>query len=136
MNFYISSRLRNIDQVRHMADRLQHNGWTHTCDWTYFDGSSADTPDSLRRIGEREFDGVKAADVVIVIAPQGRGTHIELGMAIALGKRAYLYHTDNSYFKCDDATCAFYWLPQVKRLTGQIDDAIEVILRENIGLGQ
>lgn len=131
MNFYISSRLNNIDQVRHVANLLKGNGWTHTYDWTDFDLSSEDNPDSLRIIGERECDGVKAADIVIVITPQGRGTHIELGMAIALGKRVYIYHIDDSYFKCDDNTCAFYWLPQVKQLTGKIDTAIEVILRES-----
>ena len=135
MNFYISSRLINMDQVRHMASLLKDNGWTQTCDWTNFDLSSEDNPDSLRIIGERECDGVKAADIVIVITPQGRGTHIELGMAIALGKRVYIYHIDDSYFKCDDNTCAFYWLPQVKQLTGKIDTVIDVILRESTSLG-
>jgi nucleoside 2-deoxyribosyltransferase len=134
LNFYISSRLNNIDQVRHVASLLKGNGWTHTCDWTTFDLSSEDNPDSLRIIGERECDGVKAADIVIVITPQGRGTHIEMGMAIALGKRVYIYHIDDSYFKCDDNTCPFYWLPQVKQLTGKIDTAIEVILRESTSL--
>ncbi|MEA5038498.1 MAG: nucleoside 2-deoxyribosyltransferase [Clostridiaceae bacterium] len=131
MNFYISSRLNNIDKVRYVASRLKGNGWTQTCDWTNFDLSS----ESIRSIGEKECDGVKAADILIVITPQGRGTHIELGMAIALGKRVYIYHIDDSFFKCDDNTCAFYWLPQVKRLTGEIDTAIEVILRENTSLG-
>ena len=111
MNFYISSRLGNIDQVRHVATHLKSNGWIQTCDWTNFDLSSEDNPDSLRSIGEREYDGVKAADIVIVITPQGRGTHIELGMAIALEKRVYIYHIDDSFFRCDDNTCAFYWLP-------------------------
>lgn len=130
MNFYISSRLSNIDQVRYVANALQHNGWTNTCDWTKFDLSPEDIPGSLRTIGERECAGVKAADVVIVLTPQGRGTHIELGMAIALGKIVYIFHADDSYFRCDDNTCAFYWLPQVKQLTGKIDAAIEVILQQ------
>lgn len=119
-----------------MASLLKRSGWTHTCDWTTFEASPEDSPDSLRTIGQRECDGVQAADIVIVLTPQGRGTHIELGMAIALGKSVYIYHVDDSYFRCDDLTCAFYWLPQVKRLTGTIDAAIEVILREGTGLGQ
>lgn len=41
----------------------------------------------MRIIGERECDGVEIADILIILTPQGRGTHIELGMAIALGKR-------------------------------------------------
>lgn len=130
MNFYISSRLHNADQVRHVASLLKQNGWTHTCDWTEFDSPPVDTPDNLRVIGEREYDGVRTADVVIVLTPQGRGTHVELGMAIALGKSVFVYHVDDTYFKCDENTSAFYWLPQVKRLTGEIDSAIEVILRK------
>jgi hypothetical protein len=135
LNFYISSRLNNIDKVRHMASILKGSGWTQTCDWTSFDLTLAGNPDGLRTIGERECDGVKSADIVIVITPQGRGTHIELGMAIALGKRVYIYNRDDFYFKCNDNTCAFYWLPQVKQLTGEIEAVIEVILRENTNLG-
>ena len=131
MIFYISSRLSNIDQVRHVTSLLKENGWTHTYDWTNFDLSAEDNPDRLRMIGQRECDGIKAADVVIVLTPQGRGTHIELGMAIALGKSVYIYHTDDFYFTCDDHTCPFYWLPQVKQLTGRLDTAIQVIMRES-----
>lgn len=135
MNFYIASSLSNMDQVRHAASRLQDSGWTHTCDWTAFDLPAEGGTDGLRIIGERERDGVIAADVVIVLTPQGRGTHIELGMAIALGKRVYIHHVDDSFFRCDDHTCAFYWLPQVRRLTGKIDAAIDLILRENADNG-
>lgn len=128
MNFYISSRLNNIDQVRYVATRLKEKGWTLTCDWTRFDMPS-DTPDGLRAIAQQEWDGVRAADVLIVLTPQGRGTHIELGMAIALGKRVYIYHPDDTYYACDNNTSAFYCLPQVTRLTGELDDAIETIWR-------
>lgn len=129
MKFYISSRLNNIDMVRRVADRLSEGGWTQTCDWTRFDPPEGG-PGGLRTIGERELEGVRAADVLVVLTPQGRGTHVELGMAIALGKKVYIYHADDSYFWCDGDTCAFYWLPQVSRLTGDIEGAIEVILRE------
>lgn len=135
LKFYISSRLGNRDQVRHLASRLAHSGWTQTCDWTRFDGSSAQGPDGLRGIGEREYEGVRAADVLIVMTPQGRGTHIELGMALALGKRVYIYHGDDTYFRDDDNTSAFYWLPQVRRLTGEVDAAIDVMVRESTGPG-
>lgn len=135
MKFYIASRLNNVDQVRHVASLLKGNGWTHTYDWTDFDLPADDTND-LRVIGEREYAGVQAADVLIVLTPQGRGTHIEMGMAIALGKRVYIHHMDDTYFKCDEQTCAFYWLPQVRRLTGDIDAAVGVILRKDTGCSE
>ena len=88
-----------------------------------------DAPHGLEGIAKREWAGIKAADVLIVLTPQGRGTHVELGMAIALAKKVYIYHADDAYFKRDDATCVFYWLPQVTQLTGEIDAAIEEILQ-------
>ena len=87
MNFYISSRLNNYEQVRYVADRLKSHSWIHTYDWTYFDLSSENSPENLRSIGKKEYEGVKAADIVIIITPQGRGTHTELGMAVAMGKK-------------------------------------------------
>lgn len=135
MKFYISSRLNNVEQVRYVASLLKRSGWTHTYDWTKFDGSP-DVPNGLRMIAEKEYDAVKAADVVIVLTPQGRGTHIELGMAIALGKSVYIYHPDDTYFTNDDNTCAFYWLPQVKQLTGPMEAAVNQVIRENTNLGK
>ena len=76
-----------------------------------------------------EYTGVKEADVVIVLTPQGRGTHTEPGMAIAFNKRIYLCHNDHTYFNCDDNTSAFYWLPQVHRFVGNIDDVAEMLLK-------
>lgn len=135
MNFYISSRLGNAKQVQYVAGRLKDGGWTHTCDWTRFDVPGREGAEGLREISRRECEGVRAADVVLVLTPLGRGTHVELGMAIALEKRVYLYHGDDAYFCCDDQTCAFYWLPQVKRLTGELDAAIDAILSENTSNG-
>lgn len=131
MIFYISSRLNNRDQVRVAAELLKSRGWTHAHDWTNFDLSREDNPEELREIAQKEYEGVKKADVVLVITPQGRGTHVELGMAAAFGKKIYLYHTDDSYFKSDGDTCAFYWLPQVTQLSGAIENAVEFILTEN-----
>ena len=109
MKFYIASGLQNHEQVRSLAKLLKNSGWTHTYDWTslLYDRTShvsEKTTDieTLRHIGEQEYNGVKQADVVIILTPQGRGTHTEFGMAIALGKIVYLCHEDDTYFKCDD----------------------------------
>lgn len=76
--------------------------------------------ETLRHIGEQEYNGVKQADVVIILTPQEEEL-IKFGMAIALGKIIYLCHEDDTYFKCDDNTSAFYWLPEVKHLIGNTD---------------
>lgn len=118
MKFYIASKLDNYEQVRILAEILKSAGWVHTYDWTTLNSTKPIDIKTLGIIGENEYNGVKDADVVIILTPQGRGTHAEFGMAIALNKIVYLCHTNDTYFKCDDNTSSFYWLPQVNHLIG------------------
>ena len=82
----------------------------------------------LKAVGKKEYEGVKQADVVVVLTPQGRGTHVELGMAIALNKIVYLCHYDDTYFKCDDNTSTFYWLSQIHQFVGNAEDIASELL--------
>jgi nucleoside 2-deoxyribosyltransferase len=128
MKFYIASKLKNFEQVRHLADRLKSAGWALTHDWTVEGSLKADGVETLREIAEAERNGVAEADLLIVLTPQGGGTHTEFGMAIALDKRIYLYHSDDTYFKDDANTSPFYWLPQVSRFVGGIDDFADMLI--------
>jgi nucleoside 2-deoxyribosyltransferase len=133
MKFYIASRLENYAQVQAIAEKLKAAGWVHTYDWTndWKKQSSVKSTDAetLKSVSTKEFKGVSDADVVIVLTPQGRGTHTEFGMAIALNKTVFLCHSDNTYFKCDDNTSSFYYLPQVIRLIGSTEEIVETVLR-------
>ena len=121
MKFYIASSLKNCDQVRELSCILKNAGWEHTYDWTLHCQEKETDLAALKAIGEQEYEGVKRADVVIILTPQGRGTHTEFGMAIALNKIVYLCHHDDTYFKCDDNTTTFYWLSQVKQIVGNTE---------------
>ena len=121
MRFYIASRLGNYEQVRRLAGMLKQAGWVHTYDWTVHDLNVIPDLKMLKSIGRDEFQGVKDADVVIVLSPQGRGTHVELGMAIALNKAVYICHEDAAYFQRSENNSAFYWLPNVKHFVGTVD---------------
>lgn len=121
MKFYIASRLGNYEQVRSLARLLKSYGWIHTYDWTSYDLAKETDAETLRKISEKEYNGVMEADVVIVLTPQGRGTHTEFGMAIAMKKIIFLCHEDDTYFKCDDNTSSFYWLPEVNHLIGNTE---------------
>ena len=125
MHFYIASKLENAAQVQYLSEKLKSAGWTHTYDWTAHGSVKESNVGRLAEVGQKEFEGVKSADIVIVLTPQGRGTHTELGMAIALNKTIYLCHADDTYFKCDDNTSAFYWLPRITRFVGTIDELAE-----------
>jgi len=128
MKFYISSKFENYEQVKYLADKLTSAGWIHTYDWTIHGSAKESSIKVLKEVGKMEYNGVREADVVVVLTPQGRGTHTELGMAIAFNKRIYLCHDDNTYFECDDNTSAFYWLPQVTQIIGSIDDVADILI--------
>ncbi|MBZ9688516.1 nucleoside 2-deoxyribosyltransferase [Clostridium estertheticum] len=127
MKFYIASKLENYEQVQYIRDRLKEQGWTHTYDWTQHGSVKSISTELLKEVAEKEFQGVKEADVVIVLTPQGRGTHVELGMALALDKKVFIWHENDKYFKCTDDTSSFYWLPNVHRLFGTIDGLIKIL---------
>lgn len=127
MKFYIASKLENYEQVQYLRDRLKEQGWIHTYDWTQHGSVKSISTEILKEVAEKEFQGVKDADVVIVLTPQGRGTHVELGMALALDKKVFIWHENDKYFKGTDDTSSFYWLPNVHRLFGTSDDLIKVL---------
>ena len=124
MKFYIASKLENHEQVQSLAKQLKNLGWEHTYDWTIHGSIKETDVETLKSVGQEELNGVKSADIVIVLTPQGRGTHVELGIAVALNKTVYIYHIDDTYFKCDDNTSAFYWIPNVKHFTGSIEELV------------
>ena len=91
MKFYIASSLRNYKQVRELSRLLRNAGWECTYDWTMNCPLEKIDGETLKSIGEKECEGVKQSEVVIILTPQGRGTHTELGMAFA-GKMADRKH--------------------------------------------
>ena len=131
MKFYIASKLENYEQVKSLASLLKLDGWEHTYDWTVHGSVKETDIDMLKSVGQKEFDGVKNADVVIVLTPQGRGTHVELGIALALNKSIYICHEDDKYFQCNDDTSVFYWHENVTHYVGSVEDLAKTIQSDN-----
>lgn len=113
-----------------MASVLKAAGHTHTYDWTVHGSVQGEGEDRIREVSVNETQGVLDADVVIVLLPGGRGTHSELGIAIASDsiKAILICAEDDSLFLHDDRTCAFYWHPRVERVVGAMDDWLARIL--------
>ncbi len=128
MTFYIASGLDNRDQVRRLARLLTEAGWVQTYDWTACDTAEETTVEALQRVAMCEADAVRQADIIIVLSPKGRGTHVELGMAIALGKHVYICDEVDDCLRCDQNTVAFYWLPQVTRFIGSTEEIAAMLL--------
>jgi hypothetical protein len=84
---YIASALENADNVRELRDLLAARGIELTHDWTVHGSVKDQGIERIREVAENELRGVAAADLVIVLLPGGRGTHIEFGIALATRRK-------------------------------------------------
>ena len=114
MNFYIASSFQNKQHVQTLAAELKRHGFKHTYDWTK--NEKAATFDELASIGEAELEAVKKADILIVLLPGGKGTHIELG--IALGRNIPVYLFNQKGFQNAKEASSFYYTSGVTRVEG------------------
>lgn len=120
MKFYIGAALRNCGLVNEYSKKLEENGWRRTYDWTEHVGGRK-TTDEPTRYAEAEQRGIAEADAVILLLPAGRGTHIELGLALAQKKRVFLCAASKEEFDAEHIV-SFYCLPGVVRLAGNVEE--------------
>lgn len=127
MNFYVGSGMKNCELVTYYAERLKEYGWYQTYDWVGNVNGDVSMED-MKEYATLEKQGIVDADVVIILLPAGRGAHIELGMALALGKRLFLCSQTEIDFSLEN-TVAFYELPSVEKLIGTKDENIAEIMK-------
>ncbi|MEK3724136.1 nucleoside 2-deoxyribosyltransferase [Paenibacillus sp. FSL H8-0034] len=128
MKFYIASSFKNANNVRGVAEDLKSRGFTQTYDWTTH--SKVDSISKLREIGNEEMAGVLNADVVIVMMPAGKGSHVELGIALGSKKKIYLYSPTHEINDIG-TTSTFYHLDEVEQCIGSLEDLILTISKKD-----
>ena len=126
MKFYISSSYENRDLVRVASFLFSQNEFTNTYDWTF--NEKAETFEEFRIIGEEEKAGILEADFFVMILPAGKGSHVELGMAIATNKRIYLYSPDEEIYNLEN-TETYYFLPEVRPFVGGMAEFISFVVK-------
>ena len=131
MKFYIASSFKNIESVRYVSENLKNRGYIHTYDWTV--NENVTTLEELKIIGEKEKTAVIEADFVVVLLPAGKGSHIELGIAIGNGKNIYLY-SPNKEIDNIETTSTFYNLPEIEKCFGTLDELVEIIDNKSLKL--
>jgi predicted Rossmann-fold nucleotide-binding protein len=124
MNFYVASSFQNKEVVRAVSLQLKQIGWHHTYDWTQ--NERAISLEALQEIGLLEKQAIANSDVVVVILPGGKGSHIELGLAIAWQKKIFLYSPNLEAMDLQ-TTSTFYHLPEVQICKGSIEELIATI---------
>lgn len=114
LRYYIATRFANKGGHCALHRELNSRGHSLTFDWTLLERATTLGADSLAIIAGLEARGVREADVVIGLLPGGRGTHCELGMALALRVPVVLYSEDLTESQllgpstADSAGCLFY----------------------------
>ena len=101
---------------RSVRDALALQGHEISYDWTLHGSVKSTSKERLQEVATLELEGVAKADFVVVLLPGGMGTHLELGFAIARGKRIFLHSEDPLLFELGPQTNAFYHHPDVTRL--------------------
>ena len=78
-----------------------------------------------------EKHAIANSDVVVIILPGGKGSHIELGLAIAWQKKTFLYSPN---FEAMDmqTTSTFYHLPEVHICEGSVEELMSTILSSSL----
>src|SRR5260370_18430217 len=110
--FCLSARKDRSKQAEPLLEALKSHGWERTLTWTPQDEGSTD---GYGEIALKELDGVRDADVLIVLLPGGYGTHVEIGAALALGKQVILHAPDRKILEAP-YPCIFHYHPSVKIL--------------------
>jgi len=133
---YVATGFERASTAFWYGRRLQALGCEWTYDWTERAleraGLGNEAPevsiDELRELGEAELDAVCRADVVLVLLPGGRGTHVEMGAALALGKRIVLLPEQVGPGTLGELfPCPFYRHPAVEVVAGP-DEAIAAVV--------
>lgn len=115
MKFYIASSLANKEKVAFVSEQLVEAGHTHTYDWTL--NGEVTSLEHLATIGQLERQAVLDADVLVVLMPAGKGSHVEMGIALGQNKKVFLFST-NDEVNALETTSAFYHLPEVEIVIG------------------
>lgn len=124
MKIYLASSLNNAERVKELKTLVEDIGYKITYEW-YTHGLITDQS-VLPEIGKLESQGVIDCDVLLMIQPAALGSHVELGIAIALGKKIIIFEEVEPIQQKP-----FYFLPGIEKHRN-VDDLITA-LRDHYG---
>jgi hypothetical protein len=103
---YVASSLYNKTNAKALYKYLAYLQCTITYDWTTHGGVNDEA--SLKEIGLKEYQGVVDCDVLVMLMPARLGSHVELGIALALCKPVIIITNGEDFEKK-----SFYFLDHV-----------------------
>lgn len=114
MDYYLATTVANAAAADALSAALAERGHTETYNWRpHLNDPTGVLPGT---IAHNEITAVIRADVVVVCLPGGRGTHIELGAALALNKDVLLCGTPDLIHRPIAELVPFYFHSKVMRV--------------------
>ena len=127
MMIYIATSLKRMHAHGMIKKSLLDAGHTITYDWTTHGSVKHVSLERLQEVAEVELKGIKDADAVVVLLPGGKGTHSELGIAIALEKPLIIHSETPSPFELGEENCAYYNLEGIQRIHCPLEEFAEKV---------
>jgi nucleoside 2-deoxyribosyltransferase len=113
---YIASALSNKNKVDQLFSVIEAH---HPVEFTYKWYEVGKVPkDAYLDVASKELHGVLNADVFIALLPGKKGTHTELGIAIATCPKVIVLGEEDDFEPVDEDNypSIFYFLPMVERV--------------------
>lgn len=108
---YVASSIKNIDWVREVQEIIRDQGAEIAYDWTAHGDVTGQGAERCTEVAQSEIEAVRRADGLIVLLPGGRGTHIEIGIALALEKPVLVLAS--KVYSVNRADSAFYFASRI-----------------------
>lgn len=122
MTFYIASGVENAARVNEAAAVLTKLGHRRTYNWTLDGSVKGGAVQKKQSVARLACDGVLSASLFVLLLPGAKGTHAELGMALAKASlvssemRVLVWSETSGPFDGTDGFCVFYHHPAVERI--------------------
>ncbi len=129
MRFYVASGLENLVRVKRALEKIRSLGHDVSYDWTQHGDVRTKGTDALNAVAGSETFAVMDSDRVLILLPGGKGTHTELGIALAsrANKRIILWSETGEEFESNKNTCAFYHHSAVEKLRCGFEELLSFI---------
>ena len=125
MRVYIGAKFGNKDKVISLSKKLEEKDIINNYNWA-FDLKEEESEEDLIESAKKELNAIKDSDCVIFLLPLGRGSHVELGMALACDKQVILCGESDEVFENDPVN--FYKLPEIIKVVESYDGIEDKII--------
>lgn len=88
---YVAGSVKNISRCKDVMDAVRYVGWDVRYDWTRENQEKLLTDFEYKKeVIKNQLEQVKRANIFVLVTPGGRGSYVELGVALANKIKSYI----------------------------------------------